>query len=125
MRFLPRTLLVVPVLLLLSGCGAIQDMGGVMDLTQACAETTRISSDLLGRTAGLSGDADGLREALNETAAKLGVTAAKAGEPTVNEAISGLAASYRDTDTTDTAAATAKIRSRTAEYLQIIARACN
>ncbi|MEU6998350.1 hypothetical protein [Nonomuraea sp. NPDC046570] len=124
MRRLPRVLMVVPAMFLVAGCGAIQDMGGVMDLAQACDEATELTGDLIGRTAGLTGDPGGLKRALDDTAVKLGKAAARAGEPTLNEALTGLATTYRTIDTTNAAAAVDRIRSDTADYLQVITRAC-
>lgn len=115
-------------IVLTSGCGTIQEAGGILNRSEACSEATEIADGLLSKMPHLVSDPAQLEKALNEAAAQLEKAGVKSGDTTLNEALGGLARAYKaivaNVESSATAAAE-KVRSDTTSYFQVINRACN
>ncbi|WP_283133262.1 hypothetical protein [Rhizohabitans arisaemae] len=113
--------------LLLAGCSEIQEVNNAVDKVQACAEATRIGTTVAGKVVGLANDPAAVEKALNEASNDLKAAADKAGNTTLQEAINGLAESYRNLslDSVNNAVDSAqKAVTDTTRYLADIAKAC-
>jgi hypothetical protein len=128
MRLLPRVIVTVSSsAVLMTGCGELQEVTGAVDKAQACLEATRIATDMAGKVAGLADNPAELEKALNDGAAKLEETAAKAGDTTLQEALNGLAGVYQGFDISDANSAVdsaQKAAAETTKYLADITSAC-
>ncbi|MCG5214129.1 hypothetical protein [Streptosporangium sp. KLBMP 9127] len=128
MRLLPRTLVSFSAAaILMTGCSEVQEVTGAVDKAQACLEATKIVGEMTSKVASLRDNPEQLEKALNDSAAKLEDTAAKAGDTTLTEALNGLAGVYQSIDITDVNSAVdaaQKATTETAKYLSDITAAC-
>ena len=128
MRLLPRTLVSFSAAaILMTGCSEVQEVTGAVDKAQACLEATKIVGEMTSKVASLRDNPEQLEKALNDSAAKLEDTAAKAGDTTLTEALNGLAGVYQSINITDVNSAVdaaQKATTETAKYLSDITAAC-
>jgi hypothetical protein len=109
-------------LVLVGGCGEIREASGAVVRVQACEDAIATAQETAGVAQSLSGDHTKLREALDGAAEKLDDQASASGDADLNDAISGLADSYRDIEMEGDVLR--KVASSTASYLQVITASC-
>ncbi|GAA5079585.1 hypothetical protein GCM10023259_085910 [Thermocatellispora tengchongensis] len=112
----------------LTACSEVQEVSNTLDKAQACLEATKVVGEVSSKFAGLAQNPEELGKALDEGAAKLEETAAKAGDTTLQEALQGLADAYQKLDVSDVNSAidsAQQAATDTAKYLSDIQAACS
>ena len=114
--------MILAAVVMLAGCGEVQELSGAVVRVQACEDAIKLASETTGTAQRLGGDPGKLGEALDTAADDLDDAAARAGDATLKDAVEGLADYYRDLEVDGEAAR--KVASNTAKYLQVITAAC-
>ncbi|SDR29133.1 hypothetical protein [Thermostaphylospora chromogena] len=127
MRLPPRVIVPVAAVVLVTGCGEVQELNNKVDQAQACLEATRVVTGINDKIVEMRNNPEQLSQILEDSAAKLQDAAEKAGDTTLREALEGLAGVYRNLDISDVNSAVdaaQKALADTAKYAAEITAAC-
>ncbi|GLW11843.1 hypothetical protein Misp01_69710 [Microtetraspora sp. NBRC 13810] len=110
--------------LFLGGCGAVGDLSGAVVRVQACQDAITATGRLADRMPDVRDNPAELKKALRTAADELDQAGAGAGDPTLGDALDGLADLYRSLDPAGGAETIRRASAGTAKYLQVITASC-
>lgn len=126
MRLLP--LAVVPLsLVLLTGCGEINEITGAIDKTQQCIQAVGIVTETVEKVTGLASDPQAVETALADGAKKLETLANDAANTTLQEAANDVAAklnAFEVQDANDAVDALQKLATDSLQWADTLSSAC-
>ncbi|MEO3857336.1 hypothetical protein ABGB08_20705 [Acrocarpospora sp. B8E8] len=127
MRLLPVITLSMAAVLV-TGCGAIEEVTGAAQQTQQCIEAAGIVTETVSKITSLAGDPAEVEKALNEGANKLTTLADDAANTSLKEAADGVAAKldgYNVQDANDAVDALQKIATDSVAWVETLTKACS